>query len=225
MDYAPINLPALPSFNDLAGGLKTDADYGNIVNVIKRAGAQPGLTASVMPSISNILSPDGQAASPYAAAIRASTASNVSGAQSDAMRRGLTGSDIEGANMNAARATGENSMAQLYGQTANQYASMIMQAATGDINNNRELLMTLAEAMGQELTSQRDMEMFRKSLQFSIDQANSAARAKKNGAIAGAVGGLVGGGAGLFFSGGNPAAGQMGMGMGQSAGGGIGAMF
>lgn len=184
-----ITLPNLPSFSELSKGVGVgqEANYTNIMKTISAAGNQPTISSSVLPQITALLSPGGQKTSPYAQAIGAQTQANVAGAQSSAMARGLTGSDIEAGNMRAAESAGQTSLAQMYGQTADQLSAMIMQAATGDINNNRELLMTLAQAMGQELTSQRDMEMFKKSLQESMAEAGKSRLAGQQGAI---VGGL-----------------------------------
>ncbi len=135
------------------------------------------------------------------------------------MARGITGSDIEAADMRSAESAGQSAMAEMYGQTANQLSQMIYQAASGDLQNNRELLLTLAQAMGQELTSQRDMEMFQKALQASIEQAEAARRSARNSGIGGMVGMGIGAGLGSF---GGPVGAQIGAGMGRSIGSGIG---
>jgi hypothetical protein len=49
--------------------------------------------------------------------------------------------------------------------------------ATGDIQSQRENLIMFAELMGQKITSDRDLQMFREMLQANMDQA---AKNRKN---------------------------------------------
>ena len=222
---APFSLDPnqVPTFGDITKGLNTninmDNGYGNVIATIKRAGTQPGLTQTALPEIMKILSPDGQATSPYAAKINQQTNMNVAQAQSDMMKRGLTGSDIEATAMGGARAAGQESMAQMYAQTANQLSQYIFQAATGDLNQNRELILTLAQAMGQELTSQRDMYMFQQALKASIEQAERARRSARNSGIGGMIGGIAGAAGGAMGLPGGP---TVWSGIGSSAGSAIG---
>ncbi len=191
-DLSGFKLPDIKAAD--LGSVDTGANYQNIIDAIKKAGQVPGLTQTALPSIAEILSPGGQATSPYAAAINQRTEENVAKTQTDMMKRGLTGSDIESGAMGQARASGQSALAEMYGQTANQLAQMIYQAASGDISSNRELLLTLAQAMGQELTSQRDMEMFQQALRASIDQANSYASAQKSAGWMNLGGSIIGAG-------------------------------
>ena len=231
MEQMPINLPLVPTFGDVSKGLKTNIDmntgYGNVIETIKRAGSQPGITATALPAIQQLLGYAPQAMAPYLADIEKGAAASEARAQSSAMRRGLTGSDIEAQAMGEARGQGmrakEQLYADVYSQTSNQMAQMIFQAASGDLQQNRDLILTLAQAMGQELTSQRAMYMFQQALKASIEQAERSRRSAKRGGIGGAIGSVAGAGAGAYLGsfagpGGTMAGAQMGMGAGQSAG-------
>jgi len=173
-----------------AGG--STPQYSDVMGQIQKAGNLPTITGTVMPSIQALLDPAGQKLSPYAKALDVRTNQNVAQVQTDMMKRGLTGSDIEATAMGGARAAGQDAIANMYAQTADQLSQMIYQAATGDINNNRELLLTLAQAMGQELTSQRDMQMFKEALQASLEEAEKSRRFASNAAKWGAVGTIGG---------------------------------
>lgn len=182
----------MPSFQQQTAGMGTDANYGNVIGAIQRAGSVPGMTQTAMPAIQALLAPGGQRASGYEQAIANQTSQNVSAAQSDAMRRGLTGSSMEAASMGGARATGQQNLAQFYSQTANQLSQHMFNAFQGDQRQQREALMALAQAMGQELTSQRDMEMFKQQLQESMAQAARNNKSAMWGAGIGAVGSIAG---------------------------------
>ncbi len=223
-DLSGFNLPDI-SKADMSYGGGNNPQYKDIMGQIQKAGNLPGLTETVMPSIMQLLSPEGQKLSPYAQALEVKTGQNVAQTQTDMMKRGLTGSDIEMQGMGQARAAGQTALAEMYAQTADQLSQMIYQAASGDLANNRELLMTLAQAMGQELTSQRDMEMFQQALKASVAEAENMRNAQKNSSMWGGIGSLVGTGAGMLIGnavapgiGGVAVGGMMGGGMGRSVG-------
>ncbi len=220
----PIQLENMGGFNfpdigrtDLSG-LNLNPNYQNMMEILKRSGQAPGLAQALGPSMEALLSPAGQAASPYAAAIQRQTEQNVAQAQTGAMKRGITGSSIEATAMNQAQESGQIALAQLYGQTANQLSEMIYRAASGDLQNNRELLYVLAQAMGQEITSERDMRMFQEALRSSIDQANQFAATRKRTAW----GGAAGAGMGALIGGFVPGGGLLAAGLGASVGGSLG---
>lgn len=209
---------AVPKYDSLTQGLNTTPSYANIIAALNKSGNQPGLLTTAMPQIRDILSPEGQANSPYVAALNRQTNTNVAQAQSDAMKRGLTGSDIEAQGMGQARATGQDAVAQHYAQTANQLSQLIFQAAHGDLAQNRETLVMLAQAMGQELTSQRDMAMFQQALQASIKAAQAQAAQSKKSSQYNLFGSLFGAGIGALVPGGGALAALVGSGIGGSAG-------
>lgn len=193
-------LPQTPDFNQQLSGARIGADFGSIIDMIKRSGNVPGMADTALPAIQALLAPGGQKASGYEQAIGRQTEQNVAAAQSDALRRGVTGSTIEAQGMGQARTEGQRSLTQFYSGTANQLSQMIFQAVSGDIQHQRGTLIQLAQAMGQELTSERDIMLFREQLKASMDQAAANRRNALIGAGIGAVGtiggAMVGGPAG-----------------------------
>ncbi len=183
----------MPSFQQQTAGMGTDANYGNVIGAIQRAGSVPGMTQTAMPAIQALLAPGGQRASGYEQAISNQTSQNVSAAQSDAMRRGITGSSMEMASMGGARAAGQQNLAQFYSQTANQLSQHMYNAFQGDKNQQVQSLMALAQAMGQELTSQRDIEMFREQLRMGMEQAGKNRNSAMFGSIISGAGSIIGG--------------------------------
>jgi hypothetical protein len=61
-------------------------------------------------------------------------------------------------------------------------ASMMKDLATGDISNQRENIMMLAQLMGQKITSDQDLKMFQEQLQANMQAASNANEAAINGA-------------------------------------------
>ncbi len=167
------------------------ATYGNIDTTVRGLTQLPGLTETILPSIKALLQPGDN--NPYAQLIDKSTAGNVASAQTDAMRRGLSGSDIEAAGMAGARAEGESQKTAFYTQNAQQMAGFMKDLATGDINDQRENLMMFAQLMGQKITSDQDLQMFREQLAANMDMASKSNKAALWGAGIGAVGQIGGG--------------------------------
>jgi hypothetical protein len=192
--YIP-ELPSIPSVN----GMDTGANYDSIIKAIKSMGDVPSLTNSLVPQVQGILGDQGQFLAPQINAIRERGEGLAANAQSDATARGIRGSDIEAANMTGARlgALGEEgNLRGAFGMNqSNTLIDVLTKAMSGDLDAAKNLRAMLAQAMGQELGSQRDMEMFRieqDNLSAAGDAANKAALW---GAGIGAVGGL--GGAGI----------------------------
>ena len=178
---------------DILGGIAPgQADYGSMDKTMRGLTQLPGLTETILPSIRNLLMPGEN--NPYAKLIDQSTAGNVAAAQTDSMRRGLTGSDIEAASMSGARAQGETAKSNFYAQNAGQMAGFIKELATGDINAQRENLTMFAQLMGQKITSDQDLLMFREMLQANMDQADKNRKNALWGAGIGAVGSIAGAG-------------------------------
>ena len=211
-------MPNMPDFRSMTQGLSGVPTFNNVAETIKASGNVPGVAQTISPTLYALLAPGGQASSPYTQDIMRQTQGNVAAAQSDAMKRGLTGSDIESQGMTEARSAGQTAIAQHYGQTAAQLATLIQQAVTGDVNSNREILLQLAQAMGQELTSQRDLEMFQKQMQMSMDIANKQAKSQMWSAGIGALGSLGGAALGGAMGGAGLAPGLAKYGIGQGGG-------
>lgn len=183
----PMVMPKLPSISDALGAGRNPEGFGDITKLLS---TQQGSMMSAMPTIQELLM-GGQA--PAVQAIRHGASMNRASAQSDAMKRGLTGSDIEGANMTMATAQGESQVGQLVAQQSSQLAQYIMQAMGMDIQGNREMFVTLAQALGQELGAQREMEMARLEREQASHLAGNANRNALWGAGIGAIGSIAGG--------------------------------
>jgi len=189
--YVP-ELPAIPNVN----GMDTGASYENIIKAIKSMGDVPSLSQSLVPQVQGILSDQGQFLAPQINAIRDRGEGLAANAQSDATARGIRGSDIEAAGMAGARGMALGEEANLRGQfgmnQSNQLIDVLTKAMSGDLESAKQLRLMLSQAMGQELGSQRDLEMFRQS---SADAREAAAAANK-AALWGAGIGAIGAGAG-----------------------------
>ena len=64
--------------------------------------------------------------------------------------------------------------------------------ATGDISSQRENLIMMAQLMGQKITSDQDLMMFREQLAANIEQAGKNRESALWGAGIGAAGSIVG---------------------------------
>lgn len=184
----PFQTPKLPSLMDVIGPGETAATTSNIFKLLQ---APQGRISEVLPGIQELLL---GTQAPAIAAIREGARGGAAAAQSEAMKRGLTGSDIEAAAMGQARAAGEQQVGQLIAQQSSALAQYIMQAMGMDIQGNREMFVTLAQALGQELSSQREMEMRR----LEREQLGAEAARQRESALIGSLigaGGLIGGGA------------------------------
>lgn len=158
----------------------SNVGYGGMESTVRGLANLPGLTETILPSIRNLLMPGKN--NPYEAMIDRSTQGSVAAAQTESMKRGLTGSDIEFSAMEGAKQTGEMAKSNFFAQNATQMASFFKDLVTGDIESQRGNLMALAELMGQELTSQRDIQMFREMLSANMDQASKNRKAQLWGA-------------------------------------------
>lgn len=186
--------PLTPSIKradaDILNGLSIDSGYAGMEKAVKGLGQLPGLTDTILPSIKALLMPGEN--NPYAKLIDASTQGNVAAAQTDSMRRGLTGSDIEAASMAGARQGGEMAKSNFFAQNSQQMAGFIKELATGDISSQRENLIMMAQLMGQKITNDQDLAMFREMLSANMDQADKNRKSALWGAGIGAVGSLGG---------------------------------
>lgn len=205
MEYKNPLIPQMPSFQQTMGGMATHIEpntgYDQIVTALKKMGGLPQMTQTALPAIQQLLAPGGQKASAYEQAIAGQTSANVAAAQSDAMKRGLSASSIEAAAMGGARAQGQQALSQFYSGTANQLSQHIYNAFQGDREQQERALMALAQAMGQELTSRRDMLMFKTQLHNSLKQTSLNRLNAMIGSMIGAGGSMMGGAlAGGMFS-------------------------
>lgn len=189
-------IPELPTMPGI-GNLKTDPSYQNIVDAIKSMGDVPSLSQSLVPQVQGILSDQGQFLAPQINAIRDRGEGLAANAQSDATARGIRGSDIEAAGMAGARGMALGEEANLRGQfgmnQSNTLIDVLTKAMSGDRDAALSLRQMIAQAMGQELGSQRDMEMFRQQSEDARAAAAAANKAALWGAGISAVGSIGGG--------------------------------
>lgn len=189
----PLAGPVIPRadqdiLNSIPGGT---ADYGSLDKTVRGLASVPGLTETILPSIKALLTPG--ADNPYIKSIEKSTSQGVASAQTEAMKRGLTGSDIEAGAMGMARETGEMAKSSFFADNAGNLAGIMKDLATGDINAQRENLMTFAQMMGQKITSEQDLLMFREMLAANMDQAEQNRDSAFQSALIGAGGSIAGG--------------------------------
>lgn len=178
---------------DILSGINPgQADYGSVDKTVRGLTQLPGLTETILPSIKALLMPGEN--NPAFKAIDLGTQQNVAAAQTDAMRRGLTGSDIEAASMVGARGQGELAKSNFQAQTSTQLAGFIKDLATGDISAQRENLISFAQLMGQKIQSDQDLLMFREMLSANMEQADKNRKNALWGAGISAVGSIAGGG-------------------------------
>lgn len=209
----PLSLPAV----------STAPTYENIIKMLSGTSQLPG-QASILPQIQGILGQSSQYLQPAIEGINQATQANVAQSQTDMMKRGLTGSDIEAQGMTQARSAGQQQIGQLLGnwglQNAQTMADYTYKALSGDIEAERSLAIMLAQAMGQELTSQRDLAMFQQQLAAALKAAKANAGSGLFGSIGGAIGGVAGAIGGAVYGGplGAVAGYQAGSGVGQAGG-------
>ena len=191
--YNPLEGPSIKrtdeaTFNSVK---PDDYNYAAIKNTVGGLGQVQSLTDTILPSIKALLTPGEN--NPTVQAINRSTASNVASAQTEAMKRGLTGSDIEAGAMGMERQTGEMAKSSFFAEGAGKLAGFMKELATGDINMQRDNIIMMAQLMGQKLSSEQDLLMFREQLAANIDQAGKNRQSALWGAGIGAVGSVAGG--------------------------------
>lgn len=168
--------PVPPAYNSPSG----TPGFDDIKAVLDQVRALPNPADSVIPQLRALFSQQGEFIKPQLAAMDVETAKNQAKTQSDAMRRGLTGSDIEMANIRGAGEAGTQRKAEFAGQVGmaqtQALASAIERMAMSDYQSQRENLLQLAQLMGQQMTSERDLQMFHAQLQAMIKQGNQAAK-------------------------------------------------
>lgn len=190
-----LNLPTIsaPSINPASLSTNPSQVYSLLASA-----APASLTATLGPLLNQVFGTQANLMAPIYAQQGEQGAAR---AQSDAMKRGLTGSSIEGANIGAAYASANQGYDQYL---ANQLSSLIPTYASlagQDVSNTSNYYSTLAQAVGQQLASQISQQEFQKQLQAGLSQAGMLANAQQNAGIFQGLGSLVGGmAAGGLFS-------------------------
>lgn len=182
-----VTLPKLTSLQDVIGTGQPTADPGNIYKLLQ---APQGRATDILPSLQELLMSQ---QAPAVQSIRQGAQATAAKMQSEAMKRGITGSDIELANMRGAYAQGEQQVGQLIGQQASTLAQYIMQAYGMDIQSNREMFVTLAQALGQQMQMEQDWRIAQMEAVLASDAAKRSSRNSLLGSVIGAGGAIVGG--------------------------------
>lgn len=187
-------LPSLPEFKFTTPS-NLSVSPTNIFNLIKQGYGQQ--MSSVLPYVQQQLGVMGENIEPQIEAIRQRGESLAANAISDIGSRNLRGSDIEVAAVEGARAQAFQQEAQMRSQIAMQQAQMlaqsIMTAYGFDIKSNQEMFNNLAQAIGQELAQQREMQMFQQQMALLRKQIRSNRSSSIFGSLMGAVGSIGGG--------------------------------
>ena len=183
----PFDLPTLPM----------SPNYDNIMATIRSIGGLPNLTQGVVPQIEQMFGANGTAIAPDIKALRDQTNTQVADTQTDFMRRGLTGSSIEmggPGGLDSVRAGGLDSEARFRAQNSQMLADILFKAMQGDINAATSLRTMIAQAMGEELGYNRDLDMFNRQMSNLNDQAGKDRNAQMWSSLISA-GGSLGAGA------------------------------
>lgn len=192
--------PGLPQIQ-MAGnkGISTDVSTKNIFDLIKQSNTQS--MTSALPYVQAQFDSSSKNVAPQLEAIRQTGEQNAASAQSDAASRGMRGSDIEAAGMSSARQSASQQQSELLGKLAQQQAETmaqyIMQAYGMDIQSNSQMYTNLAQAIGQELSQQREMQMREEELK----QMKKANKTSILSSIIGAGGNIFGAGIGSLVKG------------------------
>lgn len=155
----PYELPNLP----------TNASYENVMEILKSVSGVPTLQSQMAP----LAGEQAKYLQPQIEAIRELTGQNVAASQTEAMKRGLTGSSIEAQNMQMARTQGGQTEAKMRGEFALSLTDLLARAIQGDTEAAQQLRYQLAQAMGQKVAADQEKEMFLQQLEAMNQQASS----------------------------------------------------
>lgn len=114
-------------------------------------------------------------------------------AQSDAMKRGLTGSSIESAGIGQAYSSANQGYNQYLAGQLNSLVPAYTSAVGTDITNQQSYYSNLAQAVGQQLASQISQQQFQQQLQAGMSQAGMLGNSQMMSGIYGGLGSLGGG--------------------------------
>lgn len=113
--------------------------------------------------------------------------SGVASAQSNAQKRGLTGSSIESGAMQGAQASADQGYMQAYSSLLGQYVNEYGAAAGQDVGNQQNYYSNLAQALGQGYADSVQQSEFQRQLDQGMNIAQGNQRAQMYaGAFSGA---------------------------------------
>lgn len=158
---------SLPSLNSTAPSYE---------NIIKTLSTQTPNESDFLPEIEQILSQRSQFLQPAINELQHNIGMGMADLEGTFARRGLTGSSIEAQGLATAAGRGNQAVAGLVGDFAQEgagmFAQLLSRARAGDVAASRQIQQLIAQAMGEELTAQRDMDMFNRSMDFQASQAS-----------------------------------------------------
>lgn len=161
-----------PSFQDILGTLKTEPQ-------------------SFTNEFSKFIQPLMGGADSQRTLIEQAGATDLAKLTSFMQKRGITGSSTEG--HAAAGLINQNriNLESLNNQMAFKLAEMLSETLKFDITRNDQIVLLLAQAMGQELTSARDIQMFREQLSAGLADSAANRRQRETEAILSFVGSMA----------------------------------
>lgn len=104
-------------------------------------------------------------------------------AQSDAMKRGLTGSSIESSGIQAANTGANMNYNQGYASLLSQLLAQYTGAAGQDVSGQQSYYQNIAQALGQTYASNVQQDQFNRQLQEGMSQAGQNRLASQQGSI------------------------------------------
>lgn len=157
--------------------------FSSIQNLLSQ---QPqSMTNSLMPGLMQIL---GLQTGAMGGMFGNQTSQMESGAQSDAMKRGMTGSSIEASGMLSARQAGMANYNQFLGQQLGTLGNAYQGSVGADVNAQNMQYQNLAQALGQQMQSQLAQQQFQQMMEQQRNLAGDANRMGLWGAGIGALG-------------------------------------
>ncbi|MDI6774016.1 MAG: hypothetical protein QME60_01275 [Verrucomicrobiota bacterium] len=159
-DYAQTIQPF--TFPQIGG---TAPSYENIIRMLSQ---QTATESQFMPELQNILSQRGQMVAPQIAGMEAAGQRQQADLMGMMARRGLTGGSIEAQALGQQGAQIQGNIAQMLSgialQNSQMFAQLLSRARSGDVAAQRAMMQMIAQAMGEEMTAQRDIQMFQQGL-------------------------------------------------------------
>ena len=165
----------LPGFNSQSvNGSNVATTPQQVYQLLGQANPQ-SIANSIGPLLAQVFGTQGNIMQPI---FQQQTNQGVAQAQSNAQQRGLTGSTIEQAGMQAAQTQGNQSFEQYLAGQLNNLVPAYQSALTTDVSNQTGYFNNLAQAVGQQYGNQQQYNEFLQQLQATqsmASQANSAA--------------------------------------------------
>ncbi len=185
------NFPSLSLPGVSTGGVdasKLSTDPSQVYSLL--AQAPQSLSQTIGPLLQQVFGMQGNLMQPI---FQQQGAQGAAQAQSDAMKRGLTGSSIEASSMGQAYASANQGYDQYLAQQLSSLVPAYTSAVGTDITNQQTYYSNLAQAVGQQLASQISQSQFQQQLQAGLSESSQMANAQMWGGIAQGLGGAAGG--------------------------------